>query len=134
MKQARSGEFAKMGGSSLTGQYAIASVFCKHVLNFSCYSKYVQNYCHAKLKLEELCGKRVFEKWLKGIMSKPEWKRMDIDALMILPIQVYSLSYLSLSRGTLFFSVVSARYPTSRMNTIVYLISHTNSSNIYQEK
>lgn len=82
MKRARDGEFVKMGGSSLTGQYAVAAVFCKHVLEFGVYNRYVQNYCHAKRKLEELLlTKKGFEKWFKGVLSKPDFKRMDVDCM-----------------------------------------------------
>lgn len=74
-KNAKDGEFVKMAGNSLGGQYAIASVFCKYVMDFNCFSKYVQQYCHAKRTLDELCtGRKGFEKWLKGVMSKPEFK------------------------------------------------------------
>lgn len=65
MKRARDGHFARMKGSSLSGPFAIASVFCKYVLDFGVFNKYVQSYCHSKQGLEILLGKKAFVKWLK---------------------------------------------------------------------
>jgi hypothetical protein len=64
-KKTQGGCFVKMGGDCLKGQYAVASVFCRYVFEFKCYAKYMSNFMHAKSKLEEILGRRTFEKWFK---------------------------------------------------------------------